>query len=144
MFNYSNFIDKSNKENLQKLKKQIEEYDEEIFKTYNKKIYYIYNKRNRKILTEYGEITFTRREYKNKKTGEYVCFTDRHFGLQPNKNITYSLKNLIFNQISSGKTIKSIKDSFLVAKISPTSISRILNEDKVMYFNTNEIKKKLP
>ncbi|WP_422397955.1 UPF0236 family transposase-like protein [Spiroplasma endosymbiont of Dasysyrphus albostriatus] len=103
--------------------------------------YYVHNRRLRRAITPYGKIIFTRRLYKQKYTGELFSFTDEYFGLQKNKNVTKSLKENIYKQLTTGKTIINIKNDFSLSKISNSTISRILSSENKYYFGNNKVKK---
>ncbi len=51
--------------------------------------------RQRTIITEYGNIEYTRRYYRNKQTKEYVYLADEKLGIEKNERITKDVESKI-------------------------------------------------
>lgn len=144
MFNYDKFNDENNIILLEKLKDEIEAWDNNFFKNhYDRSKYKMRKKQNKIMITEYGKITYNRRIYQDLKTKEYICFTDLNFGIEKKQQIPLDLKNKILSNLGKGNTLLEIKSKFPKSNLSTTVISKILSS-QLPYQIENVTKKKLP
>lgn len=139
-FNYEKFSSNNKNEILEKFKNEIEKWDNEFFKIYDRSTFKILIRRKRTIITEFGKIEYKRREYINKNTKERICFTDLNFGVKKNYKIPDFLRSQILNHLGKNETIKSIKSRY---NISSGSVSKILSEKDLFIISENISKKKL-
>ena len=80
--------------------------------------------RKRTLLTDYGNIEYYRRYYRNKQTKEYIYLTDEKMGIEKNERIMKDVQSNIIelaHDISYMKTGKKVVGSEI---ISPTTIMK--------------------
>lgn len=78
--------------------------------------------RKRNLITDYGNIEYTRRYYRNKKTKEYIYLADEKMGIEKNERITKDVESKIIefaHDISYSKTGKKVVGNEI---ISPTTV----------------------
>lgn len=135
-FNYNEIKKNDKQELLTKLKNKYIDFDNDYFNNfYDYKLLKVIKKRNRTVWTEYGQITYSRRIYINKTNGKVFCPTDLQVGIQPYKRIINDVKELIINELPSGKRNKDILDKIPLVKISSVTISNILKTVKLDMIN---------
>lgn len=98
--------------------------------------------RKRTLLTEYGNIEYVRRYYRNKKTKEYVYLADEKMGIEKNERIMKDVESKIIElayDISYSKTGKKVVKS---EEISSTTIMHKVRAEELKV-ETKEEKNKV-
>ena len=74
----------------------LETVDKILFENQRRKLEYeTKDLRKRTIITEYGNIEYIRRYYRNRTTKEYVYLTDEKLGIEKNERITKDVESKI-------------------------------------------------
>lgn len=98
--------------------------------------------RKRTLMTEYGNIEYLRRYYKNKKTKEYIYLVDEKMGIGKNERMTRDVESNIIelaHDISYSKTgNKVIREEI----ISPTTVMKKVRKEELK-IETKEEKKQV-
>lgn len=98
--------------------------------------------RKRTLLTEYGNIEYTRRYYKNKKTKEYMYLVDEKMGIEKNERIMKDVESKIIeiaHDVSYKKTGKQVVGN---EEISPTTVMHKVRKE-ILKVETPEEKKQI-
>ena len=98
--------------------------------------------RKRTLVTDYGNIEYYRRYYRNKKTKEYIYLTDEKMGIEKNERIMKDVQSNIIelaHDISYKKTGKKVIGSEI---ISPTTVMHKVRQEELKV-ETQEEKKKI-
>lgn len=121
----------------------LESIDTSIFEdTRRKKEYETKDLRKRTIITDYGNIEYTRRYYRNKRTKEYVYLADEKMGIEKNERITKDVESKIIelaHDISYLKTGKKVVGNEI---ISPTTVMHKVRKEELK-IEVKEEKKKV-
>ena len=78
--------------------------------------------RKRTLMTDYGNIEYTRRYDRNKQTKEYIYLTDDKMGIEKNERISKDVQSKIIefaHDLSYSKTGKQVVENEI---ISPTTV----------------------
>ena len=87
--------------------------------------------RKRNLITEYGNIEYTRRYYRNKRTKEYIYLADEKMGIEKNERITKDVESKIIelaHDISYMKTGKKVVGNEI---ISPTTVMKKVRKEEL-------------
>ena len=98
--------------------------------------------RKRTLLTDYGNIEYYRRYYRNRQTKEYVYLTDEKMGIEKNERIMKDVQSNIIelaHDISYMKTGKKVVGSEI---ISPTTVMKKVRQEELKV-ETKEEKKEI-
>lgn len=121
----------------------LESIDTSIFEDPRRKIEYeTKDLRKRTIITDYGNIEYTRRYYRNKRTKEYVYLADEKMGIEKNERITKDVESKIIelaHDISYLKTGKKVVGNEI---ISPTTVMHKVRKEELK-IEVQEEKKKV-
>lgn len=88
--------------------------------------------RKRTLITDYGNIEYTRRYYRNKQTKEYIYLADEKMGIEKNERITKDVQSKIIefaHDISYSKTGKKVLGNEI---ISPTTVMNKVREEELI------------
>lgn len=98
--------------------------------------------RKRSVITEYGNIEYERRYYRNKKTKEYVYLVDEKMGIEKNERILKDVESKIIemaHDVSYSKAGKQVVGNEI---ISPTTVMKKVRK-KEMKIETQEEKRRI-
>ena len=98
--------------------------------------------RKRTIITDYGNIEYYRRYYRNKQNKEYIYLTDEKMGIEKNERIMKDVQSKIIefaHDISYLKTGKKVVGS---EEISPTTVMKKVRQEELKV-ETQEEKKEI-
>ncbi|MGL5205158.1 MAG: Mbov_0401 family ICE element transposase-like protein, partial [Metamycoplasmataceae bacterium] len=151
----SNSIDFLDKQNIDIIQQNLENYDKWIFKNYkNDKIlkeFKVKEFKTKTLTTLKGKIAFKRRRYYkiNPETGkeEYLFPLDKLLGLEKWQRIDNSVKEKILSFIGEKKRYQDILDTMEYVKICIKTISNIMKNaitDQKYYINKIDQKIKIP
>lgn len=87
--------------------------------------------RKRTLVTEYGNIEYTRRYYRNKQTKEYIYLADKKMGIEKNERITKDVESKIIefaHDISYRKAGKKVVGNEI---ISPTTVMHKVRKEEL-------------
>ena len=87
--------------------------------------------RKRTLLTEYGNIEYLRRYYKNKITKEYVYLADEKMGIEKNERMTKDVESKIIELSHDISYKKSGKQAVREEVISPTTIMKKVRKEEL-------------
>ena len=107
-----------------------------------KKEYETKDIRKRTLITDYGNIEYNRRYYRNRQTKEYVYLTDEKMGIEKNERIMKDVQSNIIElayDISYKKTGNKVVGSEI---ISPTTVMKKVRQEELKV-ETKEEKKKI-
>ena len=107
-----------------------------------KKEYETKDLRKRTLITEYGNIEYSRRYYRNRKTKEYVYLADEKMGIEKNERIMKDVESKIIefaHDLSYLKTGKRVVGSEI---ISPTTVMKKVRKEELKV-ETKEEKKQI-
>lgn len=96
--------------------------------------------RKRTVITEYGNIEYCRRYYRNKKTKEYVYLADEKMGIEKNERIMKDVESKIIeiaHDISYSKTGKQVVGN---EEISPTTVMHKVRKEELKVETAEEKK----
>lgn len=96
--------------------------------------------RKRTLMTDYGNIEYTRRYYRNKQTKEYIYLADEKMGIEKNERITKDVQSKIIelvHDLSYSKTGKQVVGNEV---ISPTTVMHKVRKEELKVETTNEKK----
>lgn len=96
--------------------------------------------RKRTLITDYGNIEYTRRYYRNKQTKEYIYLADEKMGIEKNERITKDVQSKIIefaHDISYSKTGKQVVENEI---ISPTTVMHKVRQEELKIEIENEKK----
>lgn len=97
--------------------------------------------RKRSLITDYGNIEYTRRYYRNKRTKEYVYLADEKMGIEKNERITKDVESKIIelaHDVSYLKTGKKVVENEV---ISPTTVMHKVRKEELKIETQVEKKK---
>ena len=121
----------------------LETIDTTLFESKIRKIEYeTKDLRKRTLVTDYGNIEYIRRYYKNRQTKEYVYLTDEKMGIEKNERIMKDVQSNIIelaHDISYSKTGKKVVGSEI---ISPTTVMKKVRKEELKV-ETKEEKKEI-
>lgn len=110
----------------------LETVDKILFENQRRKLEYeTKDLRKRTIITEYGNIEYTRRYYRNKQTKEYVYLADEKLGIEKNERITKDVESKIIefaHDMSYSKAGKKVVNEEI---ISPTTVMKKLRKEEL-------------
>ena len=98
--------------------------------------------RKRTLMTDYGNIEYTRRYYRNKTTKEYIYLADEKMGIEKNERITKDVQSKIIefaHDLSYSKTGKQVVGNEI---ISPTTVMKKVRKEELKV-ETQEEKKQI-
>ena len=98
--------------------------------------------RKRTVMTEYGNIEYLRRYYRNRKTKEYVYLADEKMGIEKNERIMKDVQSNIIefaHDVSYAKTGKQVVGNEI---ISPTTVMKKVRKEELKV-ETQEEKKQI-
>lgn len=98
--------------------------------------------RKRTLITEYGNIEYVRRYYRNRTTKEYVYLADEKMGIEKNERITKDVESRIIelaHDVSYSKAGKKVVGSEI---ISPTTVMHKVRQEELKV-ETKEEKKQI-
>lgn len=98
--------------------------------------------RKRTIITEYGNIEYTRRYYRNKQTKEYVYLADEKLGIEKNERISKDVESKIIELAHDISYSKAGKSAIREEIISPTTVMKKLRKEELRV-ETQEEKKQV-
>lgn len=107
-----------------------------------KKEYETKDLRKRTVITDYGNIEYYRRYYRNKKTKEYIYLADEKMGIEKNERIMKDVESKIIefaHDLSYSKTGKQVVGN---EEISPTTVMHKVRKEKLKV-ETQEEKKQI-
>ena len=87
--------------------------------------------RKRTLMTDYGNIEYTRRYYRNKQTKEYIYLTDDKMGIEKNERISKDVQSKIIefaHDLSYSKTGKEVVENEI---ISPTTVMHKIRQEEL-------------
>lgn len=87
--------------------------------------------RKRTVMTDYGNIEYLRRYYRNKKTKEYVYLADEKMGIEKNERIMKDVESKIIefaHDVSYSKTGKQVVGNEI---ISPTTVMKKVRKEEL-------------
>ena len=87
--------------------------------------------RKRTIITDYGNIEYYRRYYRNKRTKEYVYLADEKMGIEKNERMTKDVESKIIefaHDISYSKAGKQVVGK---ETISPTTVMHKVRQEEL-------------
>ncbi len=87
--------------------------------------------RKRTLMTDYGNIEYTRRYYRNRQTKEYVYLADEKMGIEKNERITKDVHSKIIefaHDLSYSKTGKQVVGNEI---ISPTTVMHKVRQEEL-------------
>ena len=121
----------------------LEEIDTALFESKKRKQEYeTKDLRKRTVITDYGNIEYYRRYYRNKRTNEYVYLADEKMGIEKNERIMKDVESKIIefaHDISYLKTGKQVVGS---EEISPTTVMHKVRKEGLKV-ETKEEKKQI-
>lgn len=110
----------------------LENIDSILFESPRRKIEYeTKDLRKRSLITDYGNIEYTRRYYRNKQTKEYIYLADEKMGIEKNERITKDVESKIIelaHDISYSKTGKKVVGNEI---ISPTTVMHKVRKEEL-------------
>ena len=122
-------FDKAGRETLVGI---LENIDEILFENKRRKQEYeTKDLRKRTIITDYGNIDYYRRYYRNKQTKEYIYLTDEKMGIEKNERIMKDVQSKIIefaHDISYSKSGKRVVGS---EEISPTTVMHKVRQEEL-------------
>ncbi len=98
--------------------------------------------RKRTLMTDYGNIEYTRRYYRNRQTKEYVYLADEKMGIEKNERITKDVQSKIIefaHDLSYSKTGKQVVGNEIIS--STTVMHKVRQEE--LKVETPEEKKQI-
>lgn len=98
--------------------------------------------RKRTIITEYGNIEYRRRYYRNRKTKEYVYLADEKLGIEKNERMTKEVESKIIEYAHDISYAKAGKKAVKEEIISPTTVMKKLRKEELKV-EVREEKKKI-
>lgn len=121
----------------------IETVDNILFNNERRKLEYeTKDLRKRTLVTEYGNIEYIRRYYRNKQTKEYVYLADEKMGIEKNERIAKDVQSKIIqfaHDMSYSKTGKQVVGNEI---ISPTTVMHKVRQEELKV-ETPEEKKQI-
>ena len=121
----------------------LETIDKAIFESQARKYEYeTKDLRKRTLITDYGNIEYYRRYYRNRQTKEYTYLTDEKMGIEKNERIMKDVQSNIIelaHDISYKKTGKKVVGSEI---ISPTTVMHKVRQEELKV-ETKEEKKEI-
>ena len=96
--------------------------------------------RKRTLMTEYGNIEYCRRYYRNRQNKEYVYLADEKMGIEKNERISKDVQSKIIefaHDISYSKTGKRVVGNEV---ISPTTVMHKVRQEELKVETPNEKK----
>lgn len=110
----------------------LEKIDTILFENPRRKLEYeTKDLRKRTLITEYGNIEYTRRYYRNKQTKEYIYLTDEKMGIEKNERIAKDVESKIIefaHDISYRKTGRKVVGNEI---ISPTTVMHKVRKEEL-------------
>lgn len=110
----------------------LENIDNILFENPKRKIEYeTKDLRKRSLITDYGNIEYTRRYYRNKKTKEYIYLADEKMGIEKNERIAKDVESKIIelaHDISYSKAGKKVVGNEI---ISPTTVMHKVRKEEL-------------
>ena len=110
----------------------LETVDKILFENQRRKLEYeTKDLRKRTIITEYGNIEYIRRYYRNRTTKEYVYLTDEKLGIEKNERITKDVESKIIefaHDMSYSKAGKKVVNEEI---ISPTTVMKKIRKEEL-------------
>lgn len=97
--------------------------------------------RKRRLITDYGNIEYTRRYYRNRHTKEYIYLVDEKMGIEKNERITKDVESKIIeiaHDVSYAKTGKQVVGNEI---ISPTTVMHKVRQEELKIEVQSEKKK---
>lgn len=98
--------------------------------------------RKRTVITEYGNIEYLRRYYRNKKTKEYVYLADEKMGIEKNERIMKDVESKIIEFAHDVSYAKAGKQVVVNEIISPTTVMKKVRKEELKV-ETQEEKKQI-
>ena len=121
----------------------LEKIDTTLFESkQRKREYETKDLRKRTLITEYGNIEYHRRYYKNKKTKEYVYLADEKVGIEKNERLMKDVESKIIELSHDISYLKSGKQAVREEIISPTTVMNKVRKEQLKV-ETKEEKKKV-
>lgn len=121
----------------------LESIDTILFENTRRKIEYeTKDFRKRTLMTDYGNIEYTRRYYRNKQTKEYIYLADEKMGIEKNERIAKDVESKIIefaHDLSYSKTGKQVVGNEI---ISPTTVMHKIRKEELKV-ETPEEKKQI-
>ena len=122
-------FDKAGRETLVGI---LENIDEILFENKRRKQEYeTKDLRKRTLITDYGNIEYYRRYYRNKQTKEYIYLTDEKMGIEKNERIMKDVQSKIIefaHDISYSKSGKRVVGN---EEISPTTVMHKVRQEEL-------------
>ena len=87
--------------------------------------------RKRTLLTEYGNIEYCRRYYRNKKTKEYAYLADEKMGIEKNERITKDVESKIIEFAHDMSYSKAGKQAIRNESLSPTTVMNKVRKEEL-------------
>lgn len=98
--------------------------------------------RKRTVMTDYGNIEYYRRYYRNKKTKEYVYLADEKMGIEKNERIMKDVESKIIEFAHDVSYAKAGKQVVGNEEISPTTVMHKVRKEELKV-KTQEEKKQV-
>jgi len=117
----------------------LETVDKILFENQRRKLEYeTKDLRKRTIITDYGNIEYTRRYYRNKQTKEYVYLADEKLGIEKNERITKDVESKILEFAHDMSYSKAGKKAINEEIISPTTVMKKIRKEELKIEVTEE------
>lgn len=98
--------------------------------------------RKRTVITDYGNIEYYRRYYRNKRTKEYVYLTDEKMGIEKNERIMKDVESKIIELAHDVSYLKTGKKAVGNEELSPTTVMHKVRKEELKV-ETKEEKKEI-
>ena len=121
----------------------LETVDNILFESQRRKLEYeTKDLRKRNLMTDYGNIEYKRRYYRNKNSKEYVYLADEKLGIEKNERISKDVESKIIEFAHDMSYLKSGKQVVGSEIISPTTVMHKVRKEELKV-ETQEEKKKV-
>lgn len=120
----------------------LENIDTILFENPRRKIEYeTKDLRKRSLITDYGNIEYTRRYYRNKRTKEYIYLADEKMGIEKNERISKDVESKIIEFAHDLSYLKTGKKVVGNEVISPTTVMHKVRKEELKIETQIEKKK---
>lgn len=121
----------------------LETVDNILFESQRRKLEYeTKDLRKRTLMTDYGNIQYTRRYYRNRDTKEYIYLADEKLGIEKNERISKDVKSKIIEIAYDVSYTKAGKKAVNEEIISPTTVMHKVRKEELK-IETAEEKKQI-
>ena len=102
------------------LSQMIERLDESLFRSRQDRQWVVVRRDRRVLTTAFGELSFTRRYYRHKTTGEYAYLLDKYLGIQTHAKVNGDVRN---NAVAHAASFSYSKSARLSTESSLSKMS---------------------